>query len=79
MHLQRFTPTLYVMGVATRTYKRDDRYPICTKLHCRCLLALCGPTSTMHVATLCGLLGHFFFLFSVHGSLEKKSHGIVIE
>ena len=25
MHLQCFTPT--------RTYKRDDHYPICTKLH----------------------------------------------
>ena len=42
MHLQCFTPT--------RTYKRDDHYPICTKLHYGCLLALCGPT--MYVATL---------------------------
>ena len=28
MHLQCFTPTHYVMGVATRTYKRDDHYQI---------------------------------------------------
>ena len=34
MHLQCFTPTLYVMGVATRAYKRDDFY---TKLHYGCL------------------------------------------
>ena len=33
MHLQCFTPTLYVMGVAAGTYKRDDHYPIYTKLH----------------------------------------------
>ena len=53
MHLQRFTPTRFVVGVATRTYKRDDHYPICTKLHYGCLLALCGPT--MYAATLCGV------------------------
>ena len=51
MRLQCFTPT--------RTYKRDDHYPICTKLHYGCLLALCGPT--MHVATLCGVFRTFFF------------------
>ena len=57
IHLQRFTPTLYVMGVAT--YKRDDHYPICTKLHYGACLHLCGPT--MHVATLCGVLRTIFF------------------
>ena len=73
MQLQCFTPTLYVMGVATRTYKRDDHYPICTKLHYGCLLALCGPT--MHVATLCGGFRTFFFFFCLVCQprlLEKK-------
>ena len=61
MRLQRFMPTLYVMGVATHMYKRDDHYPICTKSHYGCLLALCGPA--MHVATLCGDFQTFFFFF----------------
>ena len=65
MHLQCFTPTLYVMGVATRTYKRDDHYPICTKLHYGCLLALCGPT--MHVATL--------YMWSFPGQVENTESG----
>ena len=73
MHLQCFTPTLYVMGVATRTYKRDDHYLIGTKLHYGCLLALCGPT--MHVATLCGVFRTFFFAYCVsHGCLKKKKN-----
>ena len=80
MHLQCCTPTLYVMGVATRTYKRDDHYPICTRLHYGCLLALCGPTT--HVATLCG--GSFpdiFFLLSVSvtGCLKKKKRKTTIK
>ena len=33
MHLQCFTPTCYMMGVATRTHKRDDHYLICTNSH----------------------------------------------
>ena len=41
-----FTPTRYVVGVATRTYKRDDHYSICTKLLYGCPLALCGPMWT---------------------------------
>ena len=52
------------MGVTTRTYKRDDHYPICSKLHYGCLLTLYGPTSTMHVATLCFLDSFFFCLVS---------------
>ena len=42
MHLQRFTPT--------RTYKRHDHYPVCSKLHYGCPLH-----HSMHVATLCGV------------------------
>ena len=47
MHLQCFTPRRYVMGVVTRTYERDDLYPICSKLQCREPACI-----TMHVATL---------------------------
>ena len=63
MHLQRFN---------THTYKRDDHYPICSKLHCGCLLALCGPTMYVHVATLLDVLDNCFFLLSVHGSLKER-------
>ena len=52
MHLQCFPSTHYVVGAATRTYKRDDLYLIFSKLQSArlSLLALYG--STMHVATL---------------------------
>ena len=50
MDLQSYTPMHYVRGMATRTHKRDDHYPICSKWHYGCLLPLCGPT--MDVATL---------------------------
>ena len=42
MHLQCFTPTRYVKGVATRTYEHEDRYLICSKLLWERLLVLCG-------------------------------------
>ena len=32
MHLQRFPPTRYVRGGASRTHKRDDLYQICSKV-----------------------------------------------
>ena len=32
MHLQCFTPTRYVRGVATRAHERDDHYPLLSKL-----------------------------------------------
>ena len=62
MYLQRLTPT--------SIYKHDDHYPICTKLHYGCLLALCGPT--MHVATLCGVFRTFFCLVCQQQLLEKN-------
>ena len=57
-----------------RAHKRDDHYPICSKLHYGCLLALYGPTSTMYVATLCGVFPDNFFFCLVCQSrlLEKK-------
>ena len=34
----------YIRGVVTRAHKRDDLYPICSKLNCQALLALlCSP------------------------------------
>ena len=42
----------FAMVYAQRTYKRDDLYPICSKLQYRGLLALYAYGSTMHVATL---------------------------
>ena len=42
---------LRITGEAwARAHKRDDHYPIWSKLHYRCLLSLCGPT--VHVTTL---------------------------
>ena len=66
MRLQCFTPT--------RTCKCDDHYPISTKLHYGCLLALCGPTMYRYVATLCGVFRTIFFFCLVCQPrlLEKK-------
>ena len=35
--LQRFPPMCYVVGTATRTYKRDDLYPTCSYMHSRAI------------------------------------------
>ena len=69
MHLQCFTPM--------RMYKRDDHYPICTKLHYGCLLALCG--RTMYVVTMWSFPDNFFFcLVCQPRLLEKKKKKIVV-
>ena len=61
MHLQCFTPT--------RTYMRDDHYPICTKLH----YGIVWPYYVCYVE----FSGHFFFfLLSVYSSLEEKNFDI---
>ena len=77
IHLQRFTPTLYVMGVAT--YKRDDHYPICTKLHYGCLLAFVWPYYACSY-TMWSFPDTFFFCLVCQpwllGKKEKKNEAI---
>ena len=51
-HDHNHQPCCYMRGVATHTHKRDDHYPVCSKLHYGCLLSFCGPTACMYVATL---------------------------
>ena len=62
MHLQCFTPT--------RTYNRDDHYPICTKLNYGCLLALC--VYLHHVE----FSGHFFFCLVYQPRLLVKLNNL---
>ena len=65
MRLQCFPPTRYVRGGDTRAHKRDDLYPISSKLKYRlpaCIVWLyyaCFQLDYMEVS------GHFFFLLSV--------------
>ena len=60
MHLQCFTPTRYVRGVATHAHKRDDHYPICSQLNYASFADTLG---------LCGAIRTIFFCL-VRGPLE---------
>ena len=60
-------------GLGHTYYKRDDHYPICTKLHYGCLLALWD--SAMHVATLASSPGPFSQLFIVARNKARGGPG----
>ena len=63
IRLQCFPPTRYVRGAVTRTYERDDHYPICSMHTSRV---------TSYTVLLSGQF--FFFLLPVSATrLEKKN------
>ena len=84
IRLQRFPPTRHVMGVVTRTYVRDDLYPILRKiglwaicLHCMdaCSYTV-GPEKAMNLNPLLKDIRTTFF--SWDGGLKKKKKILLI-
>ena len=70
MHLQCFTPTRYVRGVATRAHAIDDHYPLLSKLMYRlpaCIL-YCVSSSTMW------WFSDNFFLLSVWSPRKRRKN-----
>ena len=68
--------------MATSTYKRDDHYPICTKLHYWCQLVFVWPYYACSQDYM-EFSRQFFSCFISHGCLKKKciyahSHSISI-